>query len=77
MLVYYAAADQAERCSVSVHVDSVYNDFVVLQLHYGVNEKLVIGNLYRSPNNSLESDEEFYSLINSVCNNFNCKKICR
>lgn len=58
-----------------LHVDSVYNDFVVLQLHYGVNEKLVIGNFYRSPNNSLESDEELYSLINSICNNFNCKKI--
>ena len=58
-----------------LHVESVYNDFVVLQLQYGDNEKLVVGNFYRSPNSSLESDKELYSLINTMCNNFNCNKI--
>jgi len=53
-----------------LYVDSVYKDFVLLQLKFGANERLITGNFYRSPNSSLQSDEEFYSLINSICTTF-------
>jgi len=41
-------------------VDFKYNDFVALQMESGVDEKLLIGIFYRSPNNSPELDEFFY-----------------
>ena len=40
-------------------VDFKYNDFVALQMESGVDEKLLIGIFYRSPNNSPELDEFF------------------
>jgi len=39
----------------------------------GEDEKLLIGIFYRSPNSSLESDEELYSLINVIDSKFNCE----
>ena len=50
---------QEVRCNL-LYVDSKYDDFVVLQIDSGVDEKLLIGIFYRSPNNSPESDEEFF-----------------
>ena len=58
-----------------LYVESLYKDFVIIQLSCGIKDKLLIGNFYRSPNSSSVSDEELYSLINSVCNKFSCKKI--
>ena len=51
-------------------LNQFYKGFVLLQLKFGANERLIIGNFYRSPNSSLQSDEEFYSLINSICTTF-------
>jgi len=39
------------QCNL-LYVDSNYNDFVVLQLECGVDEKLLIGIFYRRTNNS-------------------------
>ena len=50
-----------------LYVDSKYKDFVVLQMERGVDEKLLIGIFYRSPNSSPESDEEFFKLLNLGC----------
>ena len=58
-----------------IYLDSDYTDYVVIQLAYGSNDKLLIGNFYRSPNSSLESDEKLYSLLNLICNKFTCSKI--
>jgi len=45
---------------LGLYVDSKYEDFLVLQMESGVDEKLLLGIFYRSPNNSPESDEEFF-----------------
>jgi len=57
-----------------LYVDSKYEDFVVLQMESGIDEKLLIGIFYRSPNNSPESDS-FFKLSNLICSKFNCTKI--
>jgi len=49
------------------------SDYVILQLNCSCNEKLLIGNFYRSPNSSMESDEELHSLIKSMCSRFTRK----
>jgi len=59
-----------------LYVDSVYKDFVLLQLKFGANERLITGNFYRSPNSSLQPDEKFYSLINSICTTFTTEMFC-
>jgi len=61
--------------SNQIYSDSDYTDFVVIQLELGSNDKLLIGNFYRSPNSSLESDEKLHSLFNLICNKFTCNKI--
>ena len=62
------------HCSL-LYVDSKYDDFVVLQMESGVDEKLLIGIFYRSPNNSPESVRSFFTLLNLICSKFNCRKI--
>jgi len=44
-----------------LYVESLYKDFVIIQLNGGTKEKLLIGNFYRSPNSSSVSDEELYT----------------
>jgi len=61
-------------CCNLAYVDTTYKDFIALELQCDL-EKLLIGVFYRSPNNSLESDEELNLLINQLCNKFKCKKI--
>jgi len=56
-----------------LYVDSVYKDFVLLQLKFGANERLITGNFYRSPNSSI-----YLILIRSVLLgkiNINCGKM--
>ena len=64
-----------DLCCNQLYIDSVYKDFVLLQLQFGVNKRLIIGNFYRSPNSVLQSDAELYSLINHICTTYTDQKI--
>ena len=57
------------------HITIIFRYFVRNVEAYGSNDKLLIGNFYRSPNSSLESDEKLYSLLNLICNKFTGSKI--
>jgi len=46
-----------------IYVESVFKDFVIVELRYGREEKLIFGNFYRSQNSATESDEELRTLI--------------
>jgi len=62
-------------CCNHIYSDSVFKDFVIIELRYGLNEKLIFCHFFRSPNSSAESDEKLFSLINMICNRFICYKI--
>ena len=58
-----------------IYVESIFKDFVIIELRYGLEEKLIFGNFYRSPNSTTESDEELRTLISLICSRFTCTKV--
>ena len=40
-----------------------------------VHKDIVIGNIYRSPQSTLENNSKMYEAINYVCDNYKCKKL--
>ena len=68
MVIY--VSDELE-CN-SVVLDTDYNDALAVEIKDNNNEKILVGNFYRSPNSSVENDNKLFALINVICKGYLC-----
>ena len=60
-----------------IYVDVEYEDFVVVSLKgIMIKNSTIVGNFYRSPSSSAEANDRLLSVIDTLCSNYKCPKIC-
>ena len=57
-----------------INIGNTFEEFVIVQIK-GIEEKLLVGNFYRSPNSSSENDNHMYKLIKDCCELEQCKVV--
>ena len=57
-----------------VNIENKFEEFVIVQIK-GLDEKLIVGNFYRSPNSSSENDIHMYKLVKDCCEMEQCKVV--
>jgi hypothetical protein len=57
-----------------INIESQFEEIVTVQIN-GLEDKIILGNFYRSPNSNSENDNHMYKLIKDICELERCKVV--